>query len=256
MSDLSSKNIETSYVLIATGRDYHQLAKKLIKSLILINMKNTQVILFTDNPAFFLDQAPGIDIISIENLKWPEATYLRYEIIFKNFSEITGRVIVYLDVDSIINRNPKFDLEFLKSANLFFVRHPGYFKRDPIRWVIHRTLTSPWETGRKFTCYVPLWKRRVYVFGAIWGGRRNDVRDLCEKLMEMTNIDVSQRNFPRSYDESYLNYFVGHIKNHLILDPEYAFVPEFEWINRRYADPYIIFEAKKPEINASKKRLS
>lgn len=240
-----------TFVVIATGKEYLLMAKTLIETIRENFLSNCEIVLFTDLKKENLVSYKMCKIVEIKSLKWPEASALRFDILYAHQYEIPGDVIVYLDADSLIKS--KFDIDDLlgEKDRLFFVEHPGYFNRDLIRNVYKRLIKSSWETNRKSWSRVPLSKRRTYVYGAIFGGQRDSFFKMLAILAQETKKDIDRGFFPRSYDESYLNSWYARFGGNL-LTPEFAWTSKFKWLSQ-ISKPFIeIFEKDASVIRVKK----
>ena len=250
---ISHERKSFTFVIIATGSDYFDMAMTLVKTIRNAFSGDCQVVLLTDLPVSH-DERLNIDTcIKIESLKWPEASALRFEIMNANKDEFTGDVIIYLDADTIVNSHFGLNDVLPNHHQMFFVEHPGYFNRDILRNIYKRLIKSSWETDRKSWSRVPILKRRKYVYGAIFGGRKEFFLKMVEVLAKETAIDISRGFYPRSYDESYLNSWFSRYGGNL-LSPRFAWTSKFPWLSSIYNPVIEIFE-KDSAIVSQKKIL-
>lgn len=241
---------DTSFIVVASGKQYINLSKDLIESIKKHVIGRYEIIVFTDSPEMFSEHKNFKELITvkIEHLDWPEATLLRYQLISKNKSIFSGSQCVYIDADALLvaDVNPRNLLNH--GDKMFFVVHPGYFSRGFFRMLYYRIFASPWEYRKIFSCYIKFRDRRHYVYGAFWGGLKYDFFNMCEILDFNTNLDLRKGLYPRSYDESYLNWYFNKIEKRTLLTPEYAYVRKFQWIEENIKNAYILFEDKSKEI--------
>ena len=249
---ISDKPKNFTFVVIATGGDYFEMALELVKSIRRVFSMECQIVLFTDLP-IPQDESLNVDTcIKIKSLKWPEASALRFEIMNANRDLLSGDVIIYLDADTVVNSYFELNEILPNQQQLFFVEHPGYFNRDLLRNIYKRLIRSSWETNRKSWSRVPVLKRRNYVYGAIFGGKRESFLKMVQVLATETKIEIDRGFYPRSYDESYLNSWYSRYRGNL-LSPRFAWTSKFPWLSS-ISDPVIeIFE--KDAIIVSQKKM-
>jgi hypothetical protein len=227
----SNKNVIT-FILIACGEKYISMANNLIASMQLLANESYKVVIFTDDPSGFnLASSTTVTLISISELKWPEASLLRFEIIAKHSDMFLTDFLVYIDVDTLIlNSVTVSDLK-LDTFEIFFVHHPGTYNRGLLRYVVKRIVVPSWETNRKSRSFVPWYRRRTYVYGAIFGGKTNSILRMCSELSIRSQSDTDNNFYPISYDESHLNWWVAYSREKFtILPPQFSFVEEYPWL--------------------------
>jgi hypothetical protein len=57
---------------------------------------------------------------------------------------------------------------------------------------------------------VPRRKRKVYVCGGTWFGKKNSIIELCELLSHRTNEDLSNQVMAKFHDEGHLNWYAAN----------------------------------------------
>ena len=181
----------------------------------------------------------------LENLKvtvrasefqdWPEVTLLRYEQILKHRELIKNDRLLWIDVDMRFQK--KLDLGLL-SSGVHLALHPGYvfskrgflslkfgeqkdFMIEKLKLAKRKQFArGAWEENVDSLAYVEPRKRKAYVHGAIWGGEKQRVLEMCEVLDERIKQDLAAGFIATWYDESHLNWFHA---NH----PQYLFPVHF-----------------------------
>jgi hypothetical protein len=238
-------------LLIATNR-YTDYATTLIESIHekLFTASTGQVLLFTDNPSIFEDSSSDrVSVIPVEipSYGWPDATLLRYRIFAENWAAVTGDYVMYLDVDTIVASKVQLR-DVFDSANkldLAFVRHPGYFKTGPIRWIRARSWQGTWETRRRSTAFVPSWRRKTYVAGGVWIGTKEAIFQMVSQLQKNVDADLAQNIVAQWHDESHLNSWAARHEAKL-LDPSWAHAPGYK--NIQHLTPIIELVHKPQEF--------
>ena len=245
-----------SFVIIAIGAKYVDMAVKLCSSIDEYFADSFELVVFTDDLAKFSFPTfkTNIKLVETESLKWPEATLFRFHLISTNKDQLLGKYILYIDADTILKKRMTVADLFSLDLEMSFVQHPGTFRRGLLRYAYKRLVKPSWETNRTSMSYVPWFRRRHYVYGGIWGGRREQVLSMCSLLRESIDADLAIDFYPKSYDESYLNCWVSMNKKWNLLSPRFAYAEEFPWL-RSISDPFIVVVNKPSDIVDEKKSL-
>lgn len=228
-----------AFLFIATG-SYLNLCKKAIisldKNMINPKRRKIRIHIFTNNPSFFsslqrlINQDIKIITHKIENLKWPEATLLRFQIFCEFEKAISENLIIYLDSDML--SISKFSIETLMPGNhnrILFTPHPGYFLHGKLinkvklilgqkrfrKSLIVSLLSATnkfgaWETNKDSQAYVSRKKRKIYVHGALFSGYRNTFFSMCDLLKTRITLDLSRKYIAKWHDESHLNWYLSN----------------------------------------------
>jgi hypothetical protein len=229
IKDSSSIGIMT----IATNL-YLDYWKELVKSADSVTSKSDLVtfFVFTDNPESVKDFANDIinvDVCAIEvpSYKWPEATLLRYQVFLENFEKIEADILIHLDADMAINKNPWHRIcENLAQNEICLVRHPGFWRSNSfkklfiylqnpnllvgdIKQEISKGGLGAWEDNAESDAFVPRSRRRKYFCGGVWFGRREPIRALLRELSTATENDLGKGIIAVWHDESHLNRWVS-----------------------------------------------
>lgn len=193
--------------------------------------------LFTDRTEdarkFALNHAfSNIVIVEIQNLGWPDASLLRYKIFDDNREIFKPEILVYLDSDMLILRDPTKQFE-LANEVMTFIRHPGYYfefsisflkyaVRNPKKvifftWsLIKNGGIGSWDVHKFSAAFVSRRKRKYYYCGGVWFGKTPTFLYFCQLLSDRTNVDLKQKYVPIWHDESYLNWYASeHAHNQL-----------------------------------------
>jgi hypothetical protein len=192
---------------------------------------NIRVYVITDQHVVDVNNPSNVEIvyINIPKLEWPEATLFRYKLINKYLTNENLTHIFYMDADlEVIDYIDETD--FLLEDKLFCVAHPGYFNRGLIFNLVRKVYYPPWETSAKFTCALSLFRRKVYVAGGFWGGPKVKILAMCDELEKLTDRDIGLGLYARSYDESYLNWWVANNTEVKVLTPVFLFAEQFPWL--------------------------
>lgn len=232
-------------LVIATGR-YLDFARRLAEDIELHSSDGRAVVmnLMTDRVDEAAAWAERVDRMRINplplpELRWPEASLLRYEIMQRHWTDIEGDDLVYLDADLRVEKSFLPALDRLGGEPLLGVRHPGYYERG---W---RGPRGTWETRRQSTAFVPRRKRKAYVCGGVWMGTREGVGDLSRELQQRVARDQANGITAVWHDESHWNWFTAE---HGVpaLSPAYCYVPDYAWL--RGIDPVIVAVDKGPDF--------
>ncbi len=257
-------------LMIATNK-YTKLWQQTVEDLMKHELSFAQQIhihLFTDQAEEMIRwwRAKGFVAVlithPIPNLIWPDATLLRYKLISEVSSEFTEDVLVYLDSDMQINSPFLSTLKPMDWRNgIALVSHPGFFRRNGMERVIdyfkfpsliptdfrNFAIFQPhpgaWETRKISKSYVPLFKRKTYVHGAIWMGRRDELLKMVRVLTENTATDLNSGLIAKWHDESHLNWYASN-NEVTLLDPTYSGYSEYPWLNRYQSKIETVNKAK------------
>lgn len=196
-----------------------------------------------------------VNPISIEALKWPEATLLRYSLIDEHRSDMDQDLLIHLDADMRIVADIGDDLHPNDwPGGLALVRHPGFWRPNwPHRLSLYarnpRLATQDailraqsgsrgaWEQRPESRAYVPRNERRVYVCGGTWMGLRDPFLSMVHELSERTKADLIEGTIAVWHDESHMNWYSSQHPTAL-LSSEYCFAQGFA--NLAGLDPKIL----------------
>ena len=191
----------------------------------------------------------NVVIHKIEDLRWPEATLKRYEIIVNEMSDIDSDVLVYLDADMKIEC--KIDLTSIIDINkdaMVLVRHPGFWRPSILKnktfYFRHLRLLlddlalkiriggiGSWELDKRSTAYVPRKNRRNYYCGGFWLGRKESVLGFSRTLYKNVKLDEKINFTAVWHDESHLNRWASE-NSFREQDPSYCFAENYENLER------------------------
>ena len=176
----------------------------------------------------------------IEDLRWPEATLKRYELIVNEMSRIDADVLMYLDADMLITDHVYLtSIIDVSKDKMVLVRHPGFwrprFKARPSFYVGNLVIMvkdimmkikiggiGAWETNDKSTAFVSRKNRKLYYCGGIWLGQKDAVLNFAQNLYNNVSRDFDNSITALWHDESHLNRWAS--KNLFKeLNPTYCF---------------------------------
>jgi hypothetical protein len=235
--DSMSPNYAISFICIATS-GYVVYADKLIESIQKVaGDDQIDFILLTDKEDF----VPAVEIsnfnkIIIGSLGWPWATLMRYHLISTYLPKAKSENVCYVDADSIVHYPFWRDLDMNRLQNaIALVRHPGFYRSQRVRLYtsdyrfLFRDLKlfcsegglGKWEKRKRSRAHVPFLKRRDYVCGGVWLGKKRAILSMCNDLQKNVDLDLSKNLIARWHDESYLNAYKINTEV-TILGPEYC----------------------------------
>ena len=178
----------------------------------------------TDDP--YLKGKPDIETVFVSAEKWPFPTLKRFAYILSgknHFSDCSH--IIYIDADMYMHSEVLEKEFFNHNKPLFGVEHPGFmnetgtFERNPLSLAF----VSPRE------------KFHIYRQGCFWGGKKNAVLAMAEKLSENTEKDLSKNIIAIYWDESHLNrYFIDNEESVHTLEPSYAYPEHTRYVSLPY----------------------
>ena len=221
-------------VLLVATNNYVDYAHGLISSIHknLFTESQGQVLLFTDQPDSFKRSSTSrveVNTIEIPSYGWPEATLLRYQFFASNWATVTGRIVMYIDVDTIIASEVQIRdaLPLDNEIPIAMVKHPGYTHIPLWKALLARGPRGTWETNRHSKAYVNIFKRRTYVAGGVWLGEQKAIHEMISQLKNNVEYDLSKDFVAKWHDESHLNYWAA---NHTVryLSPAWAYAPGYK----------------------------
>lgn len=211
---------------------------------------SVQWILFTNRageipPDIKLGMRDTLLIKSVESLIWPLPTLLRYKFLSSVSDEISGSIVLYLDADmSFVNSVLSSDLtNSIGNNQISLIKHPGYFRPKgasrirlyafhpifilkDIKLKVTNGSLGTWEKNTKSCAYVPRDKRKNYVCGGSWFGKKTAIIKMCKTLSERVEIDLSKGIIAKFHDESHLNWYAVNY-NCSIVDPSFCFESKY-----------------------------
>jgi hypothetical protein len=203
----------------------------------------------------------GLAVHEIPGWGWPEATLLRYEFFVERKRMLNEDLLIYLDSDMRIIRDPGQYLFSNVNEYISVVSHPGYYRppgtsllafylaspktllSDFLAILFHGTGPGAWESSKKSMAFVPRTFRKKYVHGAFWCGERETFLALCEELQTRTKEDLENGIIAKWHDESHLNWYISKYKYNL-LDNRMSWVENYKNLNE-YAENYCISNVQK-----------
>jgi histo-blood group ABO system transferase len=186
----------------------------------------------------------SIHAVQVEELVWPEATLLRYEIFDAHREFLKQDVLMHLDADMALVDD--VGLEFEPGdwpGGIALVLHPGFrrpngssllalYKRRPrilIQDLVAKTrfgAVGSWETNPSSRAFVSRNLRQRYFCGGTWMGLRDPFLLMIHELAERVRKDLDEGTIATWHDESHLNWFASKNKS-AILGSEYCYAPNF-----------------------------
>lgn len=187
----------------------------------LFNGHYKKYFIYTDVKEFFTNNLfyKNIEVIEIQNLKWPLPTLMRYKFFIDNSDSYIGishlifcnanlKFLDYISLEAIFNNKP-----------LFATLHPGYYNKFPDKF--------PYETNKLSTAFLKKNHSSIYVCGGFNGGLKKDFLNLCSTINKNILLDLDKDIIALWHDESHFNKFVANnidlfnIINQSFCCPEY-----------------------------------
>ncbi len=221
--------------------------KSMVQSAEIISKPEDEVtfFVFTDNLSEAEIFARGLKNVKVRAFeinpyRWPEATLLRYQIFASRMDQMNTDVLMHLDADMLISKNPWARVkQKLDSEKVCLVSHPGYWRPIGSRriwlYVCHPLLAyrdlrirmrqgglGAWESDPISTAYVPRKFRRNYFCGGTWFGTHDAIKELVFILSQQVTADLGKHYIAKWHDESHINRWA--IENHHTTEnPELCF---------------------------------
>jgi len=185
-----------------------------------------------------------VNVVEIDQLKWPEATLLRYEVFDAHRDFLQQDVIMHLDADMLVVDKVGPELwPFNWPGGIALVQHPGYrrpkgrnlallYIRNPRMLVIDLLTTArlggigSWEIESSSCAFIPRRLRRRYFCGGTWMGMREPFLAMVHELAQRVRADLDNGIIATWHDESHLNWFAAQNETG-ILGSEHCYAPNF-----------------------------
>ena len=254
------ENIKYTIISIATGSRYLRYWQDLVVSLnkYVLEPERIRLIILTDKrkeaTEFCKSQKLNTEIVEIPPYKWPEATLLRYQEIYKVKHLVNTDYCIYLDADMLVLANLPSILTPKSWINgIALVLHPGYWRPKGLKLMKYyfsnpRKLASDlklkllngglgaWEKNPQSHAFVHRAKRRHYVCGGAWFGATEAFFQMVEYCQQNVRLDLEQNYIAIWHDESHLNKWSIE-NNSSLLPPSFCFDPDYS--NLRSIPEYI-----------------
>ena len=202
--------------------------------------------LFTDNTSNIESQVREFKNIrvclhTIPSYEWPEATLVRYQLIYQNGEHFKNQVLMYIDSDMLFKNifGPELNPDMWKSG-LAFVSHPGFWREEigfdlqSIKDLYLRFKSGglgTWESRPISMAFVSRNMRKVYACGGIWLGLKEEIIIFAKEMFQNVEIDKQRGITAIWHDESHLNKYISEHST-TILTPEYCFDPVYLYLKK------------------------
>lgn len=177
---------------------------------------------FTDAESLYGEQEDArIHKIPQENLGWPGNTLFRFRMFHTLEEELSEYDYTFFFNANTVCLTEITGEEFLPlEQELLVVQHPGFY--DAGVWKM------PYERSRKSSARIPYGKGKVYVYGAVNGGRTHSYLQMCRQLEREIEEDYQKGIIAKWHDESHLNHYIWQHHNYRLLTPSYAYPENYE----------------------------
>lgn len=152
----------------------------------------------------------GRDVVRIEQAKlgWPYDTMMRFEFYANNWDKLQREEYLYAcDADMLFVNRVGEEI----FGNFVATYHPGFIDKR-----------GTYENDSRSLAYVSEYEGTAYFAGGFYGGRREEVLNLCRKLSQNIRQDLQRGIIAVWHDESHLN---RHCIDHpptVCLSPSYC----------------------------------
>ena len=195
-----------------------------------------QWILFTNRESAIpenirLELGSNLIIKNMESMPWPMPTLMRYQLLSEVMEDISGDIVMYLDADMVMREKISMsDLTYaLNKEEVALIQHPGYYRpsgfsrclfyyKNPY-YIIRDSLINlrfgslgTWELNRNSKAFVSRFKRKKYVCGGTWFGKRESIIAMSKLLSARINLDLKTGYIAKFHDESHLNWYASQFK--------------------------------------------
>ena len=190
-------------------------------------LKNSEVhyFIFSDADEIYGNGSnKRIHFNKIEAKPWPLVTLLRFHTFLSIKTELEDfDFLVFFNANMKCCMNISED-DFLPNIQqnemLVVTQHPGYINSKKCYF--------PYERNKKSTAFIPYNKGRVYVIGAVNGGKTECFLAMCESLKTNIEIDLKKNYIPVWHDESQLNWYLQERCDYKLLSPSYCYPVGFD----------------------------
>lgn len=200
-------------ITIATGK-YDCFIPQLISSFKekFVLSCESDIIVLTDSDKF--EDGDRVVVRPVEHTDWPMSTLLRFHY-FHRYKDVLQNYdyLYFIDCDMVINM--ELDESILPQDDKPFVGtlHPGFYTDMP---------NATFETNPNCLAYLPREKRITYYQACFFGAEKTHFLEMCEKIKNNIDIDLSKNIIAIWHDESHLNNYFAD-KNVLKLHPGHAY---------------------------------
>lgn len=142
--------------------------------------------------------------------KFPEASLLRYSVMYWMPRSEYGDYMYYIDVDSQI-------IDYVGDeilAPVVATLHPGYYNGG-----------GSWGDDKRSLSYTLPENRKKYFCGGFAGGSSDHYYAICRLLKEQIDVDEKNGVIAKWHDETFWNFYLSTSGGFLELSPEYM-MPE------------------------------
>jgi hypothetical protein len=242
-----AESVETIGVMSVATNLYLGYWKTMVQSAELVSKTEDEItfFVFTDNPSEVKNFARSLKNLRVKAFEiapygWPEATLLRYQIFESQMDQMNTDVLMHLDADMLILRNPWSRIKLkLSTEKVCLVLHPGFWRPTGVQrmalYMVHPLLIfkdlrikirqgglGAWENDPKSEAFVQKKFRREYFCGATWFGKHEAIKGLMIKLAQQVNDDLEKNIIASWHDESHINKWASE-NSHATENPELCF---------------------------------
>ena len=248
----SGHNLESLDIVSIATNQYVEYWLAMVDSANNLLEKDSQITfhVFTDQPDMCAKKSKIFEKVQIEphiipGYQWPDATLLRYKIILEHQQFFRSKNLMHLDSDMIFLKSPN---EILETGpwrkEIALVQHPGFYRPQNFQKIKFYSTNKgrlfedflrkkengalgEWETRVNSVAYVEKQKRKSYVCGATWIGKRDPILRMVWELKQMVDEDLSNSIIAKWNDESYLNKWASDNEHHE-LSPSFCYDPTYK----------------------------
>ncbi len=185
---------------------------------------NVQYYVFTDATDLEYNDNEDVHLIEIEAEKWPYGTLKRFHYFLMIEDEIRKYDYCFFFNANMLCTENIDETELLPEMNdILVVEHPGFYELCMEKGVKAACHDFTFERDERSNAHIPYGREKVYVFGAINGGKANAYMDMSAELARSIDDDLSRGIIAIYHDESHLNRFIIDHTNYCLKSPAYAY---------------------------------
>lgn len=184
-------------------------------------LKNCEVhyFIFTDAETVEGEnENPRVHRVYQEQLEWPFATLMRFDIFLKNEDKLKDFDYLYFFNSNAELTAPITEENFLprpeKGEQMVFVEHPAFYYRPNYEFTYDR--------NPHCKAYIPMGLGKYYVCGGVNGGETEAFLKFSRILDKRIKQDLKKGIIATWHDESHINWYVFTHRHYRILDASYC----------------------------------
>lgn len=157
----------------------------------------------------------------LEPEPWPLGTLLKYHRFLTIENELSKYEYIYqtnVNMKCIERVDERDFLPHKEDKPLFFTQHFGFYRKKKYYY--------PYDRNKKSLAYIPYNQGKMYVYGAMNGGRAKEYILFMKELDNRIVEDLAHGVIAKWHDESHVNHYVATHSDYEILSSDYCYPEE------------------------------